>query len=185
MDDKRIIALFHARSEDAIGQFSGQYGAKLLAMAKNIVKDPQDAEECVNDTYLVLWNTIPPQDPHPLLTYACRITRNISLNRLRLHQAQRRRSDYDVSLDELADCIGTSGLEDEMDVRLLGQCINGFLGKLSKENRKLFLLRYWFGESVQTIAANCQLSENVVSVRLNRIRNKLKLYLTQEGYYEK
>lgn len=185
MDDNRILALFWQRAEYAITAVAETYGARLYATAKNILHDHHDAEECVNDTYLALWNSIPPQRPIPLLTYASRITRNIALNRLRSSRAECRRSDYDLSLDELAACIGSRSLEEEMDVRFLGRQINAFLGTLSKENRKLFLKRYWFGDSVQEIAKNCHLSENTVSVRLNRIRNKLKDYLTQEGYYEK
>lgn len=185
MDDKKIVALFWQRTERAIAAVSDAYGPRLYAIARNILSSHHDAEECVNDTYLALWNSIPPQRPDPLLTYASRITRNIALNRLRNSRAERRRSDYDLSLDELADCIGQRDLEQDLDVRLLGRCINAFLGTLSRENRNLFLRRYWFGDSVKEIAAAYSLSENIVSVRLSRIRNKLKDYLTQEGYYEK
>lgn len=185
MDDSRILALFWQRTDDAIHAIAEAYGAKLNSTAKNILCDHHDAEECVNDTYLALWNSIPPTRPNPLLTYAIRITRNIALNRLRNNRAQCRRNDYDLSLDELAGCIGSRSLEDEMDVRLLGRSINAFLGTLSKENRTLFLRRYWYGDSVQEIANIYAMSENAVSVRLNRIRIKLKAYLTQEGYYEK
>lgn len=182
MEEKKIVALFFQRAEQAIAAVANAYGARLYATAKNILGDHHDAEECVNDTYLALWNTIPPQRPDPLLTYASRITRNIALKRLRDRHAECRRSDYDLSLDELTGCIGNRSLEDEMDVRLLGQSINAFLGTLSRENRRLFLRRYWYGDAVRDIAKSCGLSENTVSVRLNRIRNKLKAYLTQEGY---
>lgn len=184
MDDKRILALFFQRAETAISAVSVKYGAKLLRVANNLLHNHQDAEECVNDTYLALWNTIPPQCPNPLLTYASRITRNIAINRLRGSYAACRRSQYDVSLDELASCIGNASLEEEMDVRLLGQSINAFLGTLRQDQRNLFLRRYWFGDSVKDIAAAYSLSENTVSVRLNRIRSKLKAFLIQEGYHE-
>lgn len=185
MDDKQIIQLFFRRSKEAISAFSEKYGAKLHSLANAIIGDYHDAQECVNDTLLALWNTIPPQEPDPLLTYACRITRNIALNLVRNESAQRRRSAYDLSLDELSDHIGAASLENELDVHLLGQCINDFLGTLSRDNRRIFLRRYWFGDSVKDIAKTFSLSENTVSTRLNRIRNKLKDYLTQEGYYEK
>lgn len=184
MDDKQIIALFFQRKETAISAIAQKYGQRLQRTALNILHDHHDTEECVNDTYLALWNTIPPQCPNPLLSYACRITRNIALNRLRDSRAQSRRSDYDVSLDELAECIGNATLDEAMDVRLLGQHINAFLATLSRDHRNIFLRRYWFGDSVKDIAAAYSLTENTVSVRLNRIRNKLKAYLTQEGYYE-
>lgn len=185
MDDKRILALFFRRAETAISAVSKKYGQRLQLTAQNILHDHRDAEECVNDTYMALWNTIPPQCPNPLLSYACRITRNIALKRLRDATARCRCSQYDVSLDELAECIGNATLEEEMDVRLLGQRINAFLGTLSRDYRNIFLRRYWFGDSVKEIAAAYSLTENTVSVRLNRIRAKLKIYLTQEGYYEK
>lgn len=184
MDDKKILALFFQRTEAAISAVAKKYGTRLHLTAKNILHDHHDAEECVNDTYLALWNSIPPQRPHPLLSYASRITRNIAMNRLRDSRAPCRRSEYDLSLDELADCIGNVSLEEEMDVRLLGQCINAFLGTLSRENRSIFLRRYWYGDSVKEIATAYFLSENTVSVRLNRIRSKLKAFLIQEGYYE-
>ncbi len=184
MDDQRIIALFFQRSEQAISAVAERYGKRLLKIARNILDDHQEAEECLNDTYQALWNTIPPQRPNPLLSYASRITRNIALNRLRQRSAQCR-SSYDLSLDDLADCIGSRSLEEEINVRLLGQCINQFLGTLNRENRNLFLRRFWFGDSVKDIASAFSLSENTVSVRLNRMRGKLKAYLIQEGYYEK
>lgn len=184
MDDKKIISLFFQRAETAISAVAEKYGQRLQQTAHNILHDHHDAEECVNDTYMALWNSIPPQHPNPLLTYASRITRNIALNRLRDSHAQCRRSQYDVSLDELADCIGNATLEEEMDVRLLGQHINAFLATLNRDHRNIFLRRYWFGDSVKEIAAAYSLTENTVSVRLNRIRAKLKAYLTQEGYYE-
>ncbi len=185
MDDKKILSMFWQRAEHAIAAVAEAYGARLYSTAHHILRDHHEAEECVNDTYLALWNSIPPQRPDPLLTYACRITRNIALNRLRNNRAERRRGDYDLSLDELSECIGARSLEDEMDVRLLGRSINAFLGTLSRENRSLFLRRYWFGDSVKEIARKYSFSENTVSVRLNRIRSKLKAHLTQEGYYEK
>ena len=182
MDDSKILDLFLQRNQQAVSATADAYGAKLYSTANNILCDHHIAEECVNDTYLALWNTIPPQRPSPLLTYACRITRNIALNRLRYSRTASRRSEYDLSLDELAECIGYRSLEEEMDVRLLGRSINAFLGTISKTNRILFLKRYWFGDSVKQIAVSCSMSENAVSVRLNRIRSKLKAYLTQEGY---
>ena len=185
MEDSRMIRLFFLRDEAAIEAVAAKYGARLYSTANNIVHQHQDAEECVNDTYLALWKSIPPDKPNPLVAYAIRITRNIALKKLRDNHAQCRRSDYDLSLDELEGCIGSRSLEQEMDVRLLGQQINSFLATLRKENRILFLRRYYLGDSVKQIAKDRGMSENTVSVRLNRMRNQLKSFLIQEGYYEK
>lgn len=185
MDDSVILQLLWQRAQTGLSALAEKYGARLYAIAKNIVGDPHIAEECVNDSYLALWNSIPPHRPDPLSAYAVRITRNIALKRLRDDHARCRRSDYDVSLDELSDCIGRDTLENTVDAKLLGQLINRFLGTLNAENRNLFLRRYWFGDPVYQLAKDFHLSENTVSVRLNRIRQKLRTYLTQEGYYEK
>ena len=156
------------------------YGQRLYGIAYNILGNRHDAEECVNDTYLALWNTIPPQRPEPLIAYACRVGRNIALNRLRSDSTQKRDSRYDLSLDELAGCIPGASLEHVMDGRILGQSINKFLATLPKMSRIIFLRRYYFGDSVKKIAGSLSLSENTVSVRLNRIREKLRKFLEKE-----
>jgi RNA polymerase sigma-70 factor (ECF subfamily) len=152
-------------------------------MAKNILSSHQDAEECVNDTYLAIWNVIPPKRPEPLAPFVYRTGRNIALNRLRANTALKR-SAYEVSLDELSGCIAGPDLWETVDARELGRQINAFLATISRENRVIFLRRYWFGDSVKDIAADLQLSENTVSVRLSRLRDKLRSYLSQEGFYE-
>lgn len=181
MEDSKIIALLWARAENAIDALAQKYGARLYGIARNILGNHHDAEECLNDTYWALWNTIPPQRPDPLIAYACRISRNTALTRLRNDTAQRRCSNYDLSLDELASCISAPSLEDALDARVLGSAINAFLGTLSQDNRIVFMRRYWFGDTVKEIAQALSMSENAVSVRLNRTRNKLKAYLLKEG----
>lgn len=181
MDDSKIIALLWARAENAIEALAQKYGPRLYGIARNILGDHHDAEECVNDTYLALWNTIPPQNPDPLIAYACRISRNTALTRLRNDSAQRRCSEYDLSLDELSGCISAPSLEETLDARTLGKAINAFLGTVSQDSRIIFLRRYWFGDSVKEIAQALSMTENAVSVRLNRTRNKLKAYLIKEG----
>lgn len=183
MDDSRIIDLLFQRAEGAIDALKTRFGAQLYRIASNILPSPQDAEECVADTYLAVWNAIPPQRPDPLAGFVCKVGRNIALNRLRSNQAQKRDSSYDLSLDELAGCIPGPGLEETLDSRELGRAIDRFLDTLSKENRVIFLRRYWFGDSVKDIAKFSGLSENLVSVRLNRIRDKLKHYLIKEGLF--
>ena len=178
--DNRILKLLWDRQERGLEEMAAAYGQRLYGIAYNILGNRHDAEECVNDTYLALWNTIPPQRPEPLIAYACRVGRNIALNRLRSDSTQKRDSRYDLSLDELAGCIPGASLEHVMDGRILGQSINKFLATLPKMSRIIFLRRYYFGDSVKKIAGSLSLSENTVSVRLNRIREKLRKFLEKE-----
>ena len=184
MDDIEIIELFFRRSEEAIVQISKKYGNICLKISRNILNDLRDMEECVNDTYLAAWNTIPPQKPKPLLTYICRIVRNLSIKKYHENTAIKRNSFYDISLDELETCIPTSGnVEDEYSVKELADEINQFLKTLSKENRMIFVRRYWFADSIPNIAKMFKVSNHNVSVRLHRTRKALKKYLEKEGHY--
>lgn len=180
MDDQQILTLLWQRSENAISALAQQFGNLLYRITHNLLGNPQDAEECVNDTYLAMWNSIPPKRPDPLQPYICRIGRNIALNRLRSNTAQKR-SGYEVSLDELAGCIPAPCLEDG---RALGQAMDAWLDTLNKDNRIIFLRRYWFGDSVKDIAVAFSMKESAVSVRLSRLRDSLKAHLIKEGYYE-
>lgn len=183
MDDKQIIALLFDRVQGAIEALDQRFGKRLYATAMNILGSPRDAEECVNDTYLALWNAIPPERPDPLCAYTYRIGRNTALKRFRQNTAQMRNSAYDLSLDELADCIPDDSLWDTLDARELGRSIDRFLTSQSRENRAIFLRRYWFGDSVKRIAKDTGIREGTISVRLNRIRSALKDYLHKEGYF--
>lgn len=180
MEDHQIIELFWQRSEGAISALAQEFGKLLYRMSMNLLGSPQDAEECVNDTYLAVWRSIPPNRPEPLRPYVCRIGRNIALNRLRSSSAQKR-SGYEISLEELAGCIPAPRMEDG---QALGRAMDAWLDTLNKDNRAIFLRRYWFGDSVQDIADAFHMKENAVSVRLNRLRSNLKEYLIKEGYYE-
>lgn len=177
MDELHILDLLWNRSEGALTALSDAYGGRLYSIAHNILRDHHDAQECVNDALLALWDAIPPNRPQSLLAYACGVTRNIALNRLR-----KKGSVFLLSLEELAQCLPAR--EDDTNARELGQAINAFLGTLSAGSRSLFLRRYWFGDSVKEIAAAFSMTENAVSVRLARIRDKLKAYLIKEGHYE-
>lgn len=183
MDDRQILSLLFARAESAIEALARKYGRRLFATAQNILDSPEDAEESVADTYLALWNAIPPRHPDPLEGFVYKVGRNQALKKLRQRSAGRRNSRYDLSLDELSPCLPGGSLEEQMDARLLGQAIDRFLDTLSKENRNLFLRRYWFGDSVKSLSAAFSLSENALSVRLSRIRTQLKTYLIQEGFF--
>lgn len=182
MEDKQILKLFFARAEGAIDALAAKLGKRLYSMAVNILSDPQDAEECVNDTYLALWNAIPPAEPDPLSAYACRICRNTALKRLRSLHAQKRCA-YEVSLEELAECLPDNALWERLDERELGRAIDRYLSALTPENRVLFLRRYWFGDSIKELARMLGIRENALSVRLSRIRAGLKDHLSKEGYF--
>lgn len=182
MDDKRIIDLLFARAEEALDELSKRFGNGLLRMATQILTSHQDAEEAVSDTYLALWNAIPPAKPDPLTPYVYRVGRNTALNRLRQRSA-RKRSAYEISLDELSEVIPGPSLEDTVDARALGRAIDAFLATQNRTNRIIFLRRYWFGDPVKDIAKLLAMKETAVSVRLLRTRQKLKDYLTEEGFY--
>lgn len=184
MEDHRIIQLLFARAETAIEALAGKFGKRLHATAMNILGSFQDAEECVSDTYLALWNAIPPKRPDPLAGFVYKTGRNLALKRLRRETAQKRGGGYSLSLEELEGCIPGPALEETVEARALGQAIDTFLSTLSADSRNIFLRRYWFGDSSRDIAQCFGMTENAVNVRLSRIRNQLHAYLIKEGYHE-
>ncbi len=184
LEDRQIISLFFDRSEQAITALAEKYGPACRGMAKNILGSALDAEECVNDAYLAVWNSIPPQRPDPLRSYLFGIVRNISIAKYHSNTAQKRNSHYDVALGELEDCLADPvTTEQVLDARELARQINRFLGTLDKDSRILFVRRYWYADSISDLARRFCITENHVSVRLSRIRGRLKKHLKQEGFY--
>lgn len=183
MDDKHIIRLLFDRSEQALAMLARKFGSRLLHTARNILQDNRDAEECVSDTYLAIWNAIPPKQPEPLSGFVFKTGRNLALKRLRHNAAQKRNGYYDLSLEELTGVLAGGSLDDTLSARALGEAIDHFLAALPRDSRVMFLRRYWFGDTVGDIATALGYSENTVSVRLNRCRSKLRTYLEQEGYF--
>lgn len=184
LNDNRIIDLFFERSEQAIAELSRAYGALCTKIAVHILNNDQDAEECVNDTYLGVWNTVPPARPNPLRSYVCRITRNLAIKKYHANTALKRNSVYDVALDELENCFPSAdSVEGAVDAKQTAAHINAFLATLSQENRVLFVRRYWYADSIDELAALFRLSKHNVSVRLSRLREKLNDYLIQEGVF--
>ncbi len=182
-DDSKIVELFLARDEQAILELSAKYGEICLSISNNILKNELDAEECVNDTYLAAWNSIPPEKPDPLRTYIFRIVRNISIARYRSNTSAKRNSFYDTALDELAECLPERiSLEEEVAAAELSRAIDRFLETLDKESRVMFMRRYWYSDGVSDIAKRFRITPNNVSVRLSRIRDKLEKYLKKEGF---
>ena len=178
MDDNVILDLFFARDEQAIQEVDGKYGSLCRRLSYNILNNAQDAEECVNDSYLGLWDAIPPQRPNPLLTFLCKIVRNRSIARYHANTAAKRNSSYDTALSEIEPCLAAPGdPQSELEVKELARTLERFLDNLSRENRVIFLRRYWFSDSYADIAAQVGLSEKNVSVRLTRIRAQLRTHL--------
>ena len=184
MNDTEIVSLFWNRSEQAITELARKYERLIFYISNNILNNHEDATECVNDTYLGVWNTIPPQKPSVLQAFVCRIARNVSLKKYRYNTSQKRDSRFDISMEELNDVFFSDSIEDIVSAKELGKIINVFLAGLDTESRKMFVQRYWYCTSVKEIATHFQITQNHVSVKLSRIRNQLKEYLKKEGYYE-
>lgn len=183
LEDSKIIGLFYARSEQAIDALAKKYGAAVRKVASNILRSPLDVEECVNDTYMGCWDTIPPQSPAPLITYVCKIARNLAIKKYHGNTAAKRNSSYDVALDELEEYIPALGnVEGDYEAKELSASISAFLNGISYDNRFMFVRRYWYGDTVSDIAASMGIGSHYVSVRLSRTRKKLQSYLIKEGW---
>lgn len=184
IEDEKIVELFFKRSELAIRELNNKYGKACHRLSYNIVNNRQDAEECVNDAYLGAWNAIPPEKPDPLLTYLCKIVRNISLKMYYRKQAAKRSSTYTIAMEEIEACIAApSTVETEFEARELARVIESFLDTLTAENRVIFMRRYWFSDSCKDISGLVGLTEKNITVRLTRIRQKMKKYLIEKGVF--
>lgn len=182
--DEKIIELFFERSEQSIRELDIKYGKVCHKLSYNILSNREDAEECVNDAYLGAWNTIPPAKPDPLLTYICKIVRNISLKIYYRKEAAKRSSHYTIAMEEIEACIADPNtVEAELEARELARIIERFLDTLTVENRVIFMRRYWFSDSCKDIAEFVGLTEKNVSVRLTRIRQKMKSYLAEREVF--
>jgi RNA polymerase sigma-70 factor (ECF subfamily) len=177
VEDHQIIELYFARDELAIEETAKRYGGVCMQVSMDILQDRMDAEECVSDTWLQTWRTIPPQRPTILKAFLCRITRNLSINRLRERKAKRRDRDMTLSLEELEGVLSIP--EDKSEG--LSELISEFLRSLDREDRLLFMGRYWHGQSVKELADRMGLSANAAAVRLHRIREELRDFLTERG----
>lgn len=185
MQDSEIIDLFFQRTERAIAELEQKYGKILLQLAGRYLANRQDVEECVNDTYLAVWNSIPPNRPIALGGYVCKILQNHAIEKFHANMAKKRSVAYEVSLHELEACIPSlESIDDALNVKLLSEAITRFLERLPRENRVIFIQRYWFLADYETIAEKTGLSVKNVSVRLTRMRRQLKRYLLEEGVVE-
>lgn len=183
MEDSSIVSLFTERSEQAIEELNRKYEPVIKKIVANILSNRLDVEECVNDTYLRVWNSIPPQKPDPLVSYVCKIARNLALDRYRANRAGKRGGNFDLILDEMEECIPSGmDVETEYDAKELAAAINRFLSGLSRDDRFLFVRRYWYGDSISDLATMTDGNGNRISVRLFRLREKLKKTLLKEGF---
>lgn len=183
MTDAELIAKFQARDETAIAETYARYGKYCTAVAQKLLNNPEDAEECCNDTWLRVWNSIPPQNPVCLRTFLAKITRNLALDKLRARKAEKRSFVFSDTIDELAECVsGSDNVEAQVDAKAMEECINTFLRTLSKRDRGIFLRRYFFAEEIDDIAARFHEKSTNVLLILSRTRKKLHIYLTEQGY---
>lgn len=184
MDDINIVRLYWDRNEQAITATANKYGNYCISIAKNILGNKEDAEECVNDTYLNAWNSMPPNRPSILSTFLGKIVRNLSFNRYKHNTADKRGGgELPVVLDELTELVsGKDGLEQEIDFKELVKAIDTFLDGLSPEKRSIFISRYWFTDSISEIAIRHGMKDGAVSMTLNRLRLKLHNYLLERGF---
>ena len=183
MEDQGIIALFFDRSEQAIEETDKKYGGYCYSIAYNILFNREDSEECVSDTYLAAWNTIPPRRPNFLNAFLAKMTRHISIDRWRKHSAKKRGGgEIILALEELEDCVDSSSAETEYEKKELSRVLNQFLSSLPETERNVFLCRYWYLDSIQTISEVSGFSQSTVTSMLHRLRGKLRKKLSEEGF---
>lgn len=181
MTDTQIIELYWNRSEDAIAETEAAYGRKLLSLSHRILQNQEDAAEIVNDTYMKTWTSIPTARPKYFYAYLATICRHLAFNLLNWNQAEKRKAEIVAITDEMESCIPDCGGENTLRGKEIARALDAFLETLPKEQRLLFVRRYWFADSVVEIAKRYNLTESNVKTRLFRTRNKLRDYLEQEG----
>lgn len=184
MDDAKIVQLYWDRNEQAIPATADKYSNYCTSIAKNILGNNEDAEECVNDTYLSAWNSMPPHRPDILSTFLGKITRNLSIKRYKRNTAVKRGGGQAiVVLDEIAEFVSdTDSVEQAIDRKELVKAMDGFLDRLPSDKKNIFVCRYWYFDSISDIASRFGMTENNVSVTLNRLRLKLHNYLLERGF---
>ena len=181
MDDLQIIELYFARDEHAIKETDRKYGKLCFRVAKNLLFNNEDSEECVNDTYLTVWNKIPPTRPNNFSAFICKITRNLSLKRLETSTAMKRSADAIVSLSEIEATLPDYSIAPRVEDEELGKLISAFLWSEKELDRNVFLRKYWFFDTISDIAERYSLTENNVKSLLFRSRNRLREFLKKEG----
>lgn len=181
MDDLRIIDLYFERNEQAITETAAKYGKLCHSIAYNILNNHEDSEECVNDTYIGMWNAIPPARPNNFTAFICRIARNLSLKRLEFLKREKRSADVVLSWDELAAVLPDEQYAPDVSDEDVGKLISQFLRTQKEDARNVFIRKYYFFDSIKEIAVRYSFTESKVKNMLFYTRNKLKDYLIKEG----
>lgn len=182
MDDAGIIELYFKRDESAIRETDMKYGTYCMTIAMNLLRAAEDAKECVNDTYMSVWERIPPHIPECLRAFLGRITRNIAIGRYRKMHAKKRYDGIETSISELEECLPSDeSVERALDAKMLTGFLNDWLDGLSEQDRMMFVRRYWFGDKSNELAAKMGLSNAGASRKLSRLRESLREYLTERG----
>ena len=182
MNDKQIISLLFERSEQAISELKNSFGRLVRKVAFGITGSESDSEEIENDTYLAVWERVPPESPDPLGAYVCAAARNLSLKKVRSANTVKRSEALSVPLEELDSVLHSDELSEMISARELGECINRFLSTLDPLSKALFIRRYYLCQTAKQAAEEVGISENNAFVKLSRIRKKLKQQLEKEGY---
>lgn len=181
MEDSQILELYWQRDEQAISETDAVHGRKLHTLSYRILANHEDAQECVSDTYMKAWQTIPPQRPTYFFAYLAKICRFLSFGRLDWLNAAKRKADIVQLTAEMELCIPDRNMESRVESQYLGELLNAFLDSLPQESRVIFLRRYWYTDSVREIARRYSISESKVKTQLHRTRLKLREYLQREG----
>lgn len=181
MDDPKIIELYFARNEQAIKETDAKYGRLCHSIAYKILNNNEDSEECVNDTYISVWNAVPPVRPNDFMSFICKITRNQSLKRLEFMNREKRSKGVLISLNELEAVLPDEHIAANVSDEDLGKLISRFLRTQKEDVRNVFIRKYYFFDSIEEISQRCRFTESKVKNMLFRTRNKLKDYLIKEG----
>lgn len=183
MDDQQIVSLYWAREEEAISRTAERYGSYCYAIAYNILSVHEDSEECVNDTYLDAWNSMPPHRPTVLSAFLGKITRRIAIDRWRAGHAQKRGGgEMTVALDELSECVASpNDVTREVETLEVAAGVQRFLSTLPDTERRIFVRRYWHMESIASLADRFGYGQSRVKSMLHRTRTKLRRHLEEEG----
>ena len=183
-EDSRIIELYFERNESAVAETDKKYGAYCMTVSKNILGNEEDAKECLNDTYLAAWNSIPPKIPEKLSLFLGKITRNLSLNRYRKNETKKRGGGTaDIVFDEIGEIIsGSENPEEKFERKEIIGAVNEFLRTLPEEKRSIFICRYWYFDSIEDIAARFGKKESGIYSSLERTRKNLWKYLSERGF---
>lgn len=183
MDDSKIIGFLYERNEKGLSEIQNKYGREMLGLATRITGSSDDAQEVLNDTLSAIWTSIPPAFPDPLSSYVLKICRNIACKRVRYRNTQKRHADtvsFESIFDELSDTLVTGDDESENETDITG-LINEFLSKEKQKNRIIFVRRYWYSDSIESISRITGISKPLITVRLSRMKAKLLKALTEKG----